>query len=220
MKGNIVDLSMDIYHGAPTFSFDPKCGVIVHNTVESIGYNITQLSISTHQGTHLDAPFHFFNDGITVDKLPLEACMGEAVKIDLSNKKKKEPILIEDILPYERQIVKGARIIYQTNWDKVYPDKSYFSEFPYLSKELARWFADKKIGLLGMDTPTPNPIDWLEVHHILLGSNIVIVEGLANLIKIKSDSFYFVALPLKIAGRDGSPVRAVGITEKTLGGRL
>lgn len=211
MEEKIIDLSMEIYHGAPTFTFDPKCAVIVHNTVESIGYNITQISMSTHQGTHLDAPYHFLNDGITVDKLPLENCIGKASKVDLTHKKPKEPISVEDFLPFEEKIVKGSKVVYQTGWDKIFPDKSYFSDFPYLSKELADWFASKEIALLGMDTPTPNPIDWMYVHHSLFGKGIIIVEGLANLEKISKEEFFLFAAPLAIKGRDGSPVRAVAI---------
>lgn len=213
MNRKIIDLSMDIYHEAPTFTYDPKCAVIVHNTVESIGYNITQISMSTHQGTHLDAPFHFLNNGLTVDKLPLEKCIGTAIKIDMTRKGPKEPLTVDDFLPYESKIVKGAKIVYQTNWDKKFPDKSYFSDFPYLSKELADWFAKKEIALLGMDTPTPNAVDWMYVHHSLLGKEIIVVEGLANLEKIDKDEFTLISVPLKIIGRDGSPIRAVGIVE-------
>ncbi|MDO8685132.1 MAG: cyclase family protein [Clostridiales bacterium] len=209
MNVRIIDLSMDIYHEAPTFAYDPKCAVIVHNTVESIGYNITQISMSSHQGTHLDAPFHFINDGTTVDELPLESFAGKAFLVDMRHKKPHEPLNIDDFLPYENRISKGTRLIYQTGWDKKFPDKSYFSEFPYLTKELADWFAGKGIMMLGMDTPTPNPVDWKYVHHALLGKGIVIVEGLANLNKITADEFLFVAAPLRLKGRDGSPVRAL-----------
>lgn len=213
MNRKIIDLSMDIYHEAPTFAFDPKCSVVIHNTVESIGYNITQISMSTHQGTHLDAPYHFIDNGMTVDKIPLETMVGKAFKIDMSHKNPKEPLTVNDFLPYESKIVKGTRIVYQTGWDKTFPDKSYFSDFPYLTKELADWFVKKEIALLGMDTPTPNPNDWMYIHHSLLGKEIIIVEGLANLEKIEEDEFTLIALPLKISGRDGSPVRAVGIVE-------
>lgn len=211
MNPKVIDLSMEIYHEAPTFAFDPKCCVLVHNTVESIGYNITQISMSTHQGTHLDAPYHFLNDGMTVDKLPLDQMVGDAIKINLSHKKPKEAITVQDILPYEKDIQKGARVVLQTGWDKVFPDKKYFSDFPYLSLELAKWFAEREIALLGLDSPTPNPTDWLEIHHILLGKNIIVVEGLANLAAVEKDHFMLIALPLKIKGRDGSPIRACAV---------
>lgn len=206
----MIDLSMDIYDGAPTYAFDPACTVKAHNTVESIGYNITQLSISSHQGTHLDAPYHFFNDGMTVDKLPLDSFTGKAICIDVSYKRPKQPLTVEDFLPYEEKIVEGSRIIYRTGWDRMFPRTEYFSDFPYLSMELAEWFAGKRIKMLGMDTPSPSAADWMYVHHALLGKGIVIVEGLANL-EALDEEFIFIAAPLKIKGRDGSPVRAIAI---------
>lgn len=219
MKGTLIDLSMDIYHAAPTFAFDPKCAVIVHNTVDSIGYNITQLSMSTHQGTHLDAPFHFLDDGKTVEQLDLNKCIGEALLVDLSHKQPKEPITPEDFAGYADRIGEGTRLIYRTDWHKQYPQKHYFSDFPYMTIELAEWLAERKIALIGMDVPTPNATDYDPVHKILLSAEIVIVEGLANLGDIGTDTFFFMAAPLRIRGRDGSPVRAIAmINDETAGG--
>lgn len=211
MARKLIDLSMDIYHGAPTFAFDPKCAVIVHNTTESIGYNITQLSMSTHQGTHLDAPFHFLDDGKTVEQLDLSKCIGEALLVDLSHKQPKEAITVQDFAPFADRIGEGTRLIYRTDWHKQFPHKHYFSDFPYMTVELAEWLAARKIALIGMDVPTPNPTDFDPVHKILLRAEIVIVEGLAHLGDIGTDSFFFMAAPLRIRGRDGSPVRALAM---------
>ncbi|MCD9023066.1 cyclase family protein [Cohnella silvisoli] len=208
MTVRIVDLSVDIYHGAPNFAWDPKCAVIVHNTTDTIGYNMTQISMSTHQGTHLDAPFHFLDDGKTVDQLDLHKCVGKAILVDLTYKKPKEAIEVEDFAPYEDKITEGSKVIYRTDWFKQLPARHYFTDFPYMTIELAEWLADRKVGLIGMDVPTPNPTDYDPVHKILLGAEIVIVEGLANLGDIASDDFYFAAAPLKIIGRDGAPIRA------------
>jgi arylformamidase len=213
MSRKLIDLSMDIYHGAPTFASDPKCAVIVHNTVDTIGYNISQLSISTHQGTHLDAPFHFLNEGTTVDQLDLHQCIGEALLVDLSHKKAREAIDVADFLPYESRIHEGTRLIYRTDWHTEYPLKHYFSDFPYMTIELAQWLADRKIAMIGMDVPTPNPTDYDPIHKILLGAGIVIVEGLARLGDIGQEEFFFFAAPLKITGRDGSPIRAIAMLE-------
>ena len=80
-----------------------------------------------------------------------------------------------------------------------------------ISPELARWFAKKKIVLLGLETPGVHPVEWEKVHKILLKAEIVIVEGLAYLNKLKKDKVFFVTAPLKLKGRDGSPVRAFAI---------
>ncbi|OMF26517.1 hypothetical protein BK133_20395 [Paenibacillus sp. FSL H8-0548] len=213
MNRKLIDLSMDIYHGAPTFALDPKCAVIVHHTVDSMGYNMTQLSMSTHQGTHLDAPFHFLDEGKTVDELDLHRCIGEAMLVDLTHKKAGEPIIISDFGAYKDRIGEGTRLIFRTDWYKQYPHKHYFTDFPYMTLELAQWLADRKIAMIGMDIPTPNPTDFDPVHKILLGAEIVIVEALANLGDIGQEQFFFMAAPLKILGRDGSPVRAIAMVE-------
>ena len=211
MSGTIIDLSMDIYDGAPTFPFDPKCAIIVHNTVETIGYNISQIVMSTHHATHLDAPFHFLNEGKTVEQLDLRKCIGDALLVDLAHKKPKEAIDVVDFAPYADRIGEGTRLIYRTDWFKQYPHRHYFSDFPYMTIELAHWLAERKIAMIGMDVPTPNPTDFDPVHKILLSAEIVIVEGLANLGDVGRDQFFFMAAPLKITGRDGAPVRALAL---------
>jgi len=213
MSEPFIDLSLDIYHAAPTFAFDPKCAVIVHNTVDSIGYNITQLSMSTHQGTHLDAPFHFLDDGRTVEQLDLSKCIGNALLVDLSHKKPKEPLTVDDFAHVADRIGEGTRLIYRTDWDAQFPQKHYFSDFPYMTIELAEWLAARRIAMIGMDVPTPNPTDFDPVHKILLGAEIVIVEGLANLLGVGQEEFFFMAAPLRIRGRDGSPVRALAMRQ-------
>nr|HID59757.1 cyclase family protein [Desulfobacterales bacterium] len=214
MAKRIVDLSLEIYHQAPTFSPDPKCGILVHHTIGSMGYNITQIIMSTHQGTHLDAPFHFLDKGRTVDKIDLNKCVGDAIVIDLSKKKAKDEIKIEDLKPYENKIVKGAKILLRTDWDEVYPKKEFFSDQPVITVELSRWLAEKEIDLLGLETPGVHPKDYGLIHKTLLEKEIIIVEALAHLRELTKEDVFFAAVPLKIKGRDGSPVRAFAIEEE------
>jgi kynurenine formamidase len=210
----LIDLSHPLEHGQLNFAWDPKISVIPHNTVTSIGYNITQISLSTHQGTHLDAPFHFYDDGKTVDQMRLEQFYGPATLIDLapgSRLAPKLPITPEMFRPHARKFQRGAKIIYRTGWSRKFGTPEFFSDFPTLTLDAARWIAERGIGLLGMDTPTPST-DWKECHHILLkkGVEIVIVEGLTNLHKLP-EQFIFIGFPLNIKGRDGAPIRAVAV---------
>ncbi|MCL5987266.1 MAG: cyclase family protein [Actinobacteria bacterium] len=212
----IIDLSLDIYDRAPTMPLDPKCALIVHHTIETMGYNITQMIISTHGTTHIDAPFHFFNDGLTVDEINLSKCIGEALLIDLSNKREKEEVLVKDLKKFDAFIFKESRIIIRTDWDKNFPDEKYFHDYPFLTTEAVEYLIGKEVSLLGIDTPGLNPKDYAQVHKKLLGNNIVIVEALANLDQIMSEKFFFIGLPLRIKGRDGSPIRAIGcVSEET-----
>ena len=211
-----IDLSHPLEHGQPNFPFDPKISVVVHNTVASIGYNITQISMSTHQGTHLDAPYHFYEDGKTVDQMPLDRFFGPAALVDLAPGAflpAKTPITMKMLEPHVAKFQLGAKVLYRTGWDRTFGTPECFTDYPTLTLEAARWIADRRIGLLGMDTMTPSA-DWKEVHWTLLqqGVEIVIVEGLTNLEKLP-EQFLFVGFPLNIKGRDGSPIRAVAVVD-------
>ncbi|MDR1970942.1 MAG: cyclase family protein [Treponema sp.] len=210
----IIDLSAPLYDGAPGMAMDPKISISWHCTLETLGYNLSRLVTSLHQGTHMDAQRHFYNDGETIDKLPLEHCVVKAVRLDLTKKTPDTPITPEDLKPVEKYIDQGCSVLLHTGWDKKFPDPSFFSGFPYVSKELADWFVEKKITLVGMDIPTPNGYDWKYVHVKMLGQRIVIVEGLAQLEQLPPDTvFTFFSLPLKLEGRDGSPVRAIALLD-------
>ena len=213
----VIDISIDIYDGAPSFPGDTPCEVEPYHTIEESGYNTTRLALSSHHGTHLDAPLHFVADGAPVDRLDLAKCVGPALLVDLSAKKAGEPIDLSDLEPYRDRIGPGSRVVIRTGWDRVYPDPRYFTDFPYITLELARWLADRGIALLGMDMPTPNGNSLqatTDVHQALLEAEVVIVEWLARLEEIPGDEFYFIAAPLKIRGRDGSPVRALALVER------
>lgn len=212
----LIDLSHPLEHGQLNFAWDPKISVVTHNTVASIGYNITQISMSTHQGTHLDAPFHFYDDGKTVDQMRLDQFYGPATLINLAPGgclQAKTPVTIELFKPHAEKFQPGAKIIYRTGWSRMFGRPEYFAEFPTLTLDAARWIAERRIGLLGMDTPTPST-DWKECHHVLLkaGVEIVIVEGLTNLDQLPAE-FLFVGFPLNIKGRDAAPIRAVAVVD-------
>ena len=212
----IIDLSHPLEHGQLNFPFDPKISILAHNTVSSIGYNITQVSMGTHQGTHLDAPFHFYDDGKTIEQMDINHFIGEAHLVDLApggHLEASTPLTIEMFRAHADVFKPGARVIYRTGWDRMFGTPEFFSEFPTLDLDAARWIADRGVRMLGMDTPTPST-DWKECHLILLkeGVEVVIVEGLTGLEKLPP-VFTFVGLPLKITGRDGSPIRAVALVD-------
>ena len=207
----LVDLSLDLYDKAPVFWPDPKTAILPHLTIENLGYNITQLSISSHLGTHLDAPFHFFHDGKTVDQIALHTCFGPAWVLDFTSKGAQDTITREELERYNDKITEGARIIIHTGWYKCFPDDSYFNELPSITVEACEYLAEKEIACLAMDFPSVNYQNYQEAHKALLKNEVVIVEGLNNLGLLKEDRVVFIALPLRIRGRDGSPCRAIAI---------
>jgi kynurenine formamidase len=212
----LIDLSHPLEQGQFTFPDDPKLVILPYHSIPTIGYNLTLVSMSSHQGTHLDAPFHFFDDGKTLDQLPLEKFFGPATLVDFAPGgmlEPKTPLTVEMFLPHEHKFQPGAKVIYRTGWDRKFGQPEFFSDFPTLTLDAARWIAAKRIGLLGMDTGTPSN-DWKECHWILLGkeAEIVLVEGLANLDQLPGQ-FTFIGFPLNLKGRDGSPIRAVAVVD-------
>jgi kynurenine formamidase len=210
----IIDLTAPMFDGAPTMPMDPKMSLTWHCSLETLGYNLSRLTTSTHQGTHMDAARHFYNNGECIDEISLDRCVVRAIRADLTHKKPGESIESADLKPYEKFIDEGAAVLLHTGWDKRFPDQSFFSGFPFVSKALADWFVEKKTGLVGMDMPTPNGVDWKYVHIKMLGAGIIIVEGLAGMEQLPLDrTFTFYSLPLKLQGRDGSPIRAIAILD-------
>jgi kynurenine formamidase len=212
----LIDLSHPLEHGQLNFPFDPKISVISHSTPASLGYNMTQISMASHQGTHLDAPFHFYDDGKTIDLMRLDQFYGPATLVDLApggHLDAKTPLSVELFKPHAAKFQPGAKVIYRTGWSRQFGTPEFFSEFPTLTLEAARWIAEQRIGLLGMDTPTPST-DWKECHLILLkrGIEVVIVEGLTNLDQLP-ERFTFIGFPLNLRGRDGAPIRAVAAVD-------
>jgi arylformamidase len=207
----IVDLSLDIYDRAPTFWPDPKTAVIPHLGIANLKYNITQLVMSTHLGTHLDAPFHFFDEGRTVDRIDPAKGFGPAWVLDFSSKGPKAEITLADLARHERKISRGSRIIIRTGWDAAFPDDRYFTDYPGLPPDACGYLADRGVACLALDMPSVYGPDYLPTHHRLLRAEVLIVEGLAHLEKLESERVFFVALPLRIRGRDGSPCRAIAV---------
>jgi kynurenine formamidase len=141
--------------------------------------------------------------------------VGPAQVIDLSFVKPRELITVEHLSPYADKIGPGARLLLKTGWSARADTPEYRSHLPRVSLPLAEWLAERNIALLGVEPPSVvdvnNKEELTSVHRVLLEAGIVIVEGLANLDALQGDEVTFIALPLKLEGGDGSPVRAIAI---------
>jgi kynurenine formamidase len=205
-----IDLTHPLVHGADAFPNDPKMAIIPHGRVATHSYNISQVLIGTHQGTHLDAMYHFFDDGLTLDQMPLEWFYGPARVLRIPKPADGE-ITAADLRAFEPHLTRGARVIVNTGWHRHFGAPDYFTSFPSFTIEAAHYVVSRGIRMLGMDMPTPGK-QWLELHHVLLAptAQVVVVESLANLDALP-DTFTFAGFPLAFKGRDCSPIRAVAI---------
>jgi arylformamidase len=213
----LIDLSFPIEDGRLPFPGDPETRIAPHATIARDRCNVTRISMSSHLGTHVDAPRHVFDAGMPVDRIPLERFSGPAALADLAPGgalAPGTPIGVEALERHAAAFAPGGRTLIRTGWDRRAGTEAYFKNFPSLTVEAARWIAARRIGLLGMDTPSP-AVAWEEVHRILLGpvAEIVLLEGLRGLERLPS-RFTLMAFPLALAGRDGSPVRAVAEVEE------
>lgn len=207
-----IDLTHPLRSGLPGFPGDPQLSITPHATIAEQRCNVSRLAMGSHQGSHLDAMSHFVADGRTIDAMPLEWFHGPARLLRIP-KSPREEIAVEDFALHEKHLTAGARIIFSTGWEREFGTERFFTDFPSMTQEAARYLASRRLRLIGMDTPTPGR-DYFEIHHTLLAADVemVIVESLANLDALPDDAeFTFIGFPLHLAGGDGSPIRAVAI---------
>ncbi len=208
-----IDLSLTISESIPTFPGSPKPQFIAWSDIKDDGYNLELLFLSSHTGTHLDAPYHFVKNGLKINQIPLERLIGKAILIKLK-KTRNSSITKSDITLFEKKngkIPNHSSIFFYTGWQKNLKRDNYFTENPGLDYFSAKYLVSKKINLVGIDSPSIDlgKDESFSVHHILSKNNILIVENLANMNKIQSKEFHFTILPLKLKDATGSPVRAM-----------
>ncbi|WP_146450396.1 cyclase family protein [Bythopirellula polymerisocia] len=213
----IVDLSLPIDETMPGVEVLPAR----HRCAD--GWNATSLTLYSHSGTHMDAPRHFFDEGAGIDALSLDNLMGPARVVDLIPVEPRQLLNIGDISSRIGEPAPRTRLLLRTDWHHRYGSAEYRDALPRISRDLATWLVEKKVALLGVEPPSVADVHNLdeltEVHEILLGGGVVIVEGLANLDQLIQAEVFFVALPLRIRNGDGCPVRAIAIeaSEATYG---
>ena len=213
----VIDLTLTVSNKIPAFPGSPQPNFIPWENIKEDGYNLELLFLSSHTGTHLDAPHHFLEKGAKIHEISLKKLVSEAVLIK-SRKKSNEAITKTDIQKFEKKHEKidgFSSVIFSTGWQRNLQKKYYFTKNPGLSVSAAKYLASKKIGLIGIDSPS---IDLgtdskFSVHQIFAKKGMLIVENLANLDKIKSSKFHLVVLPLKLKNATGSPVRAIAFVE-------
>ena len=211
----IIDLTLKISPQLPSFPGSPQPQFISWAKNEIDGYNLELIFLSSHSGTHIDAPFHFIDKGLKVDQIDLERLVCDAILFRIK-KGSNQSITKKDIIEFEMKYGKlphKSTIIFSTGWYKNLTKKHYFDNNAGLSIDAARYLASKRINLVGIDSPS---IDLgkdsnFSAHHVLLSNNVLIVENLCNLEKISGMYFKFIVLPLKLRGATGSPVRAIAI---------
>ncbi len=207
----IIDLSHNIVNGMPFFPGDPKPEIIKVSNVKEKGYSLSRITLGSHTGTHVDAPCHMINDGASIDELPLNSLMGEAVVLDLSQLSPGEAIMLSHLQTNE--VRKDDIVLLFTGLSKKWGDENSLTNYTHLSLEAANWLIEKNVKAVGIDCMSIEKASGMRhpVHDILLSHKIPIIENLANLDRVKCMRIFFICLPLKLINTDGAPARALAL---------
>jgi arylformamidase len=202
-----IDISVRLRTGMVNWPGDPPARISqVLDMERGDPCTVSLLEMGAHTGTHMDAPAHFVRGGVGIDALPLDTAIGSARVIAIQDP--------ESIKPEElrrHRLRRGERILFKTGnsarcWDK----DSFVEDFVYLSAAAAQYLADRQVRLVGIDYLSVGGFraDGVETHQALLQAGIWIIEGL-NLKRVRPGRVQLVCLPLRIAGADGAPCRAI-----------
>ena len=198
-------------------------------------YSAYQFSAAEHGGTHIDAPVHFAEGRNSVDQIPLNQLIAPAIKIDVSSKASADrdyQVSAADFQTWETQhgrIPDGSIVLLQTGWAQYWTDRLKYLgttklgaegvaelHFPGLAPDAARWLTEnRKVNAIGLDTAS---IDYgqsqlFESHRILMGGNIPAFENVANLDRVPATGATVIAMPMKIKGGSGGPLRIIALIQ-------
>ncbi|PYL56954.1 MAG: arylformamidase [Verrucomicrobia bacterium] len=209
----IWDVSRTLSNDLAEWPGDEPCRFrLTREKTKGESVNLGAISMSVHNGTHADAQFHFDTNGGSIEKASLETYLGRAAVVDLTQafleSKEKRLITIEDLRPSAESIAATCRLLIKTGrWN----DSTVFpNQIPVIAADVPAWLQKNGVKLLGLDLPSVDEIDSksLQNHHALARAGVAIVESL-DLSDVGAGIYQFAALPLKIAGGDGAPMRAI-----------
>jgi len=237
-QGKLIDLShpfneQTIYWPtAATFKLEQ---VAEGETEQGYYYAANNFSAAEHGGTHLDAPVHFARGGDTADEIPLRRLIGRGVVVDVTKRALADPdylISVADLTAHERRhgrIGRGAIVLLRTGYERYWPDRERYMgtaelgeqavpklHFPGLHPDAARRLVQRGVRAVGLDTAS---IDYgqsklFESHRVLGAAGVPVFENVANLRRLPRENFLVIALPMKIEGGSGGPLRTIAIVPR------
>lgn len=197
--------SMRVFPGSPQPSF------IEWSKFEIHGYSSEVMFLSTHTGTHIDAPSHFIPDSRTIDKIKVSRFVSRSILIKIP-KKADQQITLNDII--NCKINANDTVVFATGWEKRFKNDNYMINNPGLSLDAAEYLVSNRVNAVAIDGPSiDRGVDNnFNIHSALLSNDIPIIENLCNLEELSSvKSFTLIVNPLKLVGASGSPVRAIAL---------
>ena len=218
----IVDLSHRIVF--PHWRWKPE-RTVTSSHADGAMFTSSRVNVPLHGFTHVDAPMHFLPNTEAIADLPLERWCGEAAVVDLSHRGADEGLTADDLDRHAQHVRPGEIVLLRTDWDQKEDirRREFWTRAPYTTREAAEWLVARGVKAVGYDYPPDpslrmnpeNPGSIAREHHVthdvFFPRGIAVIEYLANLRAIGRPRTTFMALPLKVDGGDGSPVRAVAL---------
>jgi kynurenine formamidase len=213
----VIDLSHRVDQHTQVYPGDPEVYLEPATTIAADGVNVLNVHIGSHSGTHIDAPYHFVEDGERIDTMDVRHFFGPAVLIDVRGKVLRERITVEDLQPYKGRLSEGVIAVLHTGWDEHYGTARYY-DHPFLDRRAAQLIVDAGVRTVAIDALNvdetvlegPHP-EGYPVHYLILGAGGVIAENLTGLEAVDFPDPFLSLLPVKLGGADGAPVRAVAM---------
>jgi arylformamidase len=202
------DITLTITPDMIVWPGDPKVSIQRTSNMDSgDNANVSQISMSCHTGTHVDAPHHFLNNGKTVEDLSLDLLVGRAYVLYLPEVNQ----ITASVLRYAEIPPRTRRLLFKTKNSELWKNgqHEFKSDFVALSVDAAEWLVDRNVKLVGIDYLSIAPYNLgTPVHTILLDAGMIVIEGL-DLSKVSPGRYTLHCLPLKLGGADGAPTRCV-----------
>ena len=203
----LVDLTLPLVPGHRGVATEPKY------TVARDGWNAATWHLYSHAGTHMDAQIHFAAGPETIDTKPLALCLGPAWVVNLTPVAPRALLTVAQLGAVAEKFIDGESLLLRTDWHRHAADPAVYRDgLPRISPELATWCVAHRVKMLGVEPPSIADVNNLaeitHIHKTFLVGGVTIVEGLAHLDQLTQSRVFFHALPLKLSGGDGCPVRA------------
>lgn len=215
----VVDLSHTLLPGKEEYRLEVENKFVEEfmpqqHRSEGDWYIMSQLTMWSHVGTHLEAPLHALKEGKDVSEIPLSQLVGEGIILDFSHKGTSESIEREEVEEAGKDIKENDIVIIKTGRDRLYRT-SRAHDRPYLSQEAVKWLIQKKMACLATDASgfEVRGIQGNPNHRLLFKNDIPVIEHLTNLDKLTQTRCFLIALPWKVKGLDATPVQVIAIEE-------
>jgi len=202
----LIDVSVPLHAHIPNYPNNTPFSLEAMKRVAQGGSsNVSSLHLSAHTGTHVDAPFHFFDAGPGTEALALDLLLGPALVVELTTRR---AITSEDLAPLD--LSEAVRVLIKTRNSQLWDDPEFHADYVGVAESGARYLVDHGVKLVGVDYLSVEAYKspGAPAHHLLLGAGVIVIEGL-NLRDVDPGIYELLCLPLCIVGSDGAPARVV-----------